>query len=116
MSIQGIELAKACAVAAEEIQAEDIKVLDLRGLSTLTDFMIVCSGKSQPHLKAVIRDIAATMLEKYEVSAHSSEGKSDTRWVVLDFIDVMVHVMDEEMRELYGLEDLWGDAPEVEWH
>jgi len=115
MSIKGVELAKACALAAEEIQAEEIKVLDMRELSSLTDFMIVCSGKSMPHLKAVISEIGKTVHEAHGVSPHMSDGKSGSSWVVLDYIDVMVHVMDVETRELYGLENLWGQAPEVEW-
>ena len=111
--ISGEQLAIACAKAADDIQAEDIRVFDLRGLSTLTDFMIVCSGKSSPHLKAVIRDISEIMLEKHGVKPTYTDGDSEARWVVLDFVDVMVHVMHEEMRELYALEDLWPKAKEL---
>lgn len=110
-----MELAKACAQVAEDVQAENIRVLDLRGLSSLTDFMIVCTGLSQPHLKAVLRDISGVLLETHGVKANEVEGSASSRWVVLDFIDVMVHVMDEEMRDLYNLESLWGDAKDVSW-
>lgn len=113
--IDGIELAKACALAADENKAEDIRILDVRGLSTITDFLVVCSGVSMPHLKAVLRDIENDMIEKHEVKALSTDGKADSRWVILDYVDVMVHVMLEDMRELYAIEDLWGDATEVEW-
>ncbi|MBK1790132.1 ribosome silencing factor [Persicirhabdus sediminis] len=115
MAIEGLELALACAREADAIQAEDVKVLDVSGISTLTDYMVVCSGNSMPHLRAVIRDIEKHILEEYNSKPAFVDGQGDARWVVLDFIDVMVHVMHEEMRELYGLEDLWGDAPEVEW-
>lgn len=113
--IQGEVLAIACAKAADEIQAEDIRVLDLRGLSTLTDFMIVCSGNSIPHLKAVMREVSATLLNEHGVKPTYTDGNSEARWVVLDFVDVMVHVMHEEMREIYCLEGLWGDAKDVKW-
>lgn len=115
MAIEGKELAIACARAAEEMQAEDIRVLDLTGISPLTDFMVVCSGTSLPHLKAVMRDVEKAMIAGYDVRPVSSEGDAHSRWVVLDYIDVMVHVMHEELRELYGLEDLWAEGKEVEW-
>ncbi|BCX49131.1 ribosomal silencing factor RsfS [Haloferula helveola] len=114
MATQGKELALACAKAAAEIQAENIRLFDLRGLSSLTDFMIVCSGTSMPHLRAILRDIRGHVEEWTGAKPVNTEGKADTRWVVLDYIDVMVHVMHEELREFYGLETLWGDAKEIE--
>ncbi len=115
MAIEGKKLAIACARAAEEIQAEDIRVLDLTGGSSLTDFMVVCSGNSLPHLKAVLREVERQIIEKYDVHTVNSEGNADSRWVVMDYIDVMVHIMHQEMRDLYGLEDLWAKGKEVEW-
>jgi len=113
--IEGIELAKACALAADENKAENILVRDLRGLSSITDFVVICSGTSMPHLKAIIRDIESDLLEKNEVKPLRSEGQVDSRWVILDYVDVMVHVMLEDMRDLYALEDLWADADSVNW-
>ena len=115
MAIEGKELAIACARAAEQIQAEDIRVIDLCGVSSLTDYMVVCSGTSLPHLKAVMRDVEKEMAEQYKVSAVNAEGNADSRWVVLDYIDVMVHIMHDDLRELYGLEDLWANGKEVQW-
>lgn len=115
MAIEGEELAKACVKAAEEVQAERIRVWDMRGVSNLTDFMIVCSGSSLPHLRAIIREVAGIVEKEHGVKSVYSEGKVDSRWVVLDYIDVMVHVMHDEMREFYGLEELWADAKELEW-
>jgi len=77
--------------------------------------MVVCSGSSMPHLRAVLRDVSGTVTEKYGVRPVNAEGKADTRWVVLDYIDVMVHVMHQELREFYGLEELWSDAKELDW-
>ncbi len=115
MEIKGEELALACAKAADDIKAENIRVWDMRGVSNLTDYMVVCSGTSMPQLRAILRDVADTVREEHGVKPAASEGKAETRWVVLDYIDVMVHVMDQELREFYGLEDLWKDAKEVEW-
>lgn len=113
--LEAKQLALACARAADEIQAENIRVWDMRGLSSITDFMVVCSGSSMPHLKAVMRDVNGNVHEWLGVRPVNSEGNADTRWVVLDYIDVMVHVMHQETREFYGLEELWKDAPEVLW-
>lgn len=115
MPAEGQELAIACAKAAEEILAEEIRVLDLRGISSLTDYMVICSGTSMPHLKAILRDVEMHVREWMQENPNYSEGKADSRWVVLDYVDVMVHIMHQEMRDLYALEELWGDAKEVEW-
>lgn len=113
--IQGKELALACAKAADDVKAENIRVWDLRGISNLTDFMIVCTGNSMPQMRAVIREVADTIGETYGNKPLHTEGKADTRWVVLDFVDVMVHVMDAELRQYYGLEEIWKDAKEIDW-
>jgi ribosome-associated protein len=115
MATEGKELALACAKAAAEIQAEDIRVFDLRGLSSLTDFMVVCSGGSMPHLRAILRDVRGHVDDWTGAKPANAEGRVDSRWVVLDYIDVMVHVMHQELRDYYGLEELWKDAKEVEW-
>jgi len=115
MAIKGEELALACANAADGTKAEDIRILDLRGLSSITDYMVVCTGTSMPQMRAIIRDVDKRVKEEHDTKALQTEGKADTRWVILDFVDVIVHVMDEEMRELYQLEELWKDAKEVAW-
>ena len=113
--LEGIELARKAAHYAEEIQAEDIAILDLRGLSQLTDFFVVCSANSQPHLKAVRREITRQLAEHHDTEPNSTEGKAESQWLVLDFIDVMVHIFRRDKRGVYALEDLWSDAPRVEF-
>lgn len=113
--MESLKLAEVCAQGADEIQAENIRVWDMRGVSNLTDYMIVCSGNSMPHLRAILRDITAHVEESTGARPVHVEGKADTRWVVLDFIDVMVHIMHQELRDYYGLEQLWGDAKEIRW-
>ncbi|MEI6177498.1 MAG: ribosome silencing factor [Verrucomicrobiota bacterium] len=115
MSIKGKKLAIACAMAADETKAEGIRIWDMRGVSNLTDFMVVCAGSSMPQLRAILRDVAGRVEEEHGVKPVHSEGKADSRWVVLDFIDVMVHVMHHELRDYYGLEELWKDAKEISW-
>ncbi|MBM3863083.1 MAG: ribosome silencing factor [Verrucomicrobia bacterium] len=115
MAIKGLELAVACAKAADELKAEDIRILDVRKVSSITDYLVVCTGTSMPQLRAILRDVSGKVGEAYGVRPVHSEGRADTRWVVLDYIDVMVHVMDPELRGFYGLEALWKDAPEISW-
>jgi len=112
---KGLELAMACAIAADETKAEDIRIWDLRGKSSLTDFVVICSGSSMPQLRALLRDISEKVEERHGVRPANAEGKADTRWVVLDYIDVMVHVMHQELRVYYGLEELWKNAVEIPW-
>ena len=114
-AIAGQSLALACAKAADDIQAENIRVWDMREVSSITDYMIVCSGSSMPHLRAMLREIARVVHDEHGVRPVNKEGNPEARWVVLDFIDVMVHIMHTEMREYYGLETLWADAVEIDW-
>lgn len=113
--LHGQELAVACAKAADDTKAENICIWDLRGLSSLTDFMVVCTGNSMPQMRAILRDVAGKIDAAHNIKPLHQEGKVDARWVVLDFVDVMVHVMDEELRTYYGLEELWKDAKPVDW-
>ncbi len=115
MPIKGEQLALACANAADDTKAENIRIWDLRGLSSLTDYMVVCTGTSMPQMRAIIRDVAKKVSAEHDTKPLQTEGKADTRWVILDFVDVIVHVMDEEMRDTYQLEELWKDAKPVEW-
>ncbi len=113
--IEGLKLAKACADAADYNKAENIRVFDLRGMSSITDFIVICSGTSAPHLKGILRDMDKSLLQEHQTKPLRTEGMTDARWVVLDYVDVMVHVMLDDMRELYNLESLWSDAKVVDW-
>ena len=109
--------------AALEKQADDVVILDLRTLSTVTDFFVICTGGSTPQLRAVKDHIEAT-LHQHGCEVHHAEGTvsvgpsagfqpRDPLWVLLDCGDLVVHVMDPHAREFYRLEDLWADAPRV---
>lgn len=108
-----LTIAKTCAKYADEIQAEDIAVLDLRGLSTLADYFVICTASSVPHLKAVSREIREKTEEAIGERPRASEGEASSLWLVLDYVDVVVHIFHQEKRDLYSLEDLWSDAPRV---
>lgn len=109
------ELAFACARAADDAKATDIAVYDLRGTSSITDFSIVCTATSVPHLRAVLRDIDKEVSEKHSVDPVYAERTPNALWSVLDYIDVMVHVMSEEVREFYGLEKFWKEENKISW-
>ena len=90
-------------------------VLDLREISTFTDYFVICSGTSEPHLKAIAGEVEARLKEDYGVRAAAIDGFPASQWIVLDYLQVIVHVFHREKREFYSLEDLWGDAPRVAW-
>ena len=102
-------LAKVLANAALSKKAYDITILDLRKLTTMTDYFVVCSVDSDTQARAVADEIKNESLEKGETSVRK-EGYSEGRWILLDYMDVVVHVFHKEMREFYNLEKLWGDA------
>ncbi len=107
------KLALLCRDLAENKKAEDVVVLDLRKLSTVTDFFVIASGTSEPHLRAILDEVTKVLREEHELRPRVVEGGAQTSWVVLDYFDVMVHVMRPEARARYDLESLWGDAPKV---
>ena len=109
-----LTIAKTCAKFANEIQAEEIVVLDLNGISSIADYFVICSGTSMPHLKAIARDIRQNTEEAIKVAPRSNEGLVESQWMVIDYVDVIVHIFHEEKRDVYRLEDLWSDAPRLE--
>jgi ribosome-associated protein len=114
MESQNVSIEKAllCARAAIDKKAENVRVLDLTGISGFTDFFIICSGTSDRQVRAIIDSIEGEMKKAgHEVIA--SEGFSEGRWVLLDFGDVVVHAFVDALREYYDLETLWADAPRV---
>lgn len=108
-----LETAKACARFADDLKAEDILIMDLRGLSTIADYFVLCTGSSTPHLKALRRDISEKAAEELGEKPRSVDGDAESQWLVIDFTDVIVHVFHRDKRELYALENLWKDAPRV---
>jgi len=99
--------------AADAVKATDLIALDLRGLTIIADFFVICTGKSSIQ----IRGIADRMEEKMRDSGYRKlrmEGYQEATWILIDFGDVVAHVMAEEQRAFYGLEEFWSEAPHVE--
>ncbi len=105
------ELASAVAHFAEDRKALDIVQLDLRGIIGYTDYFVICSGRSERQTKAIHDAIHEGMKSKYGRLPERVEGVSGARWILLDYLDVIVHVFTPETREYYRLEQLWGEAP-----
>jgi ribosome-associated protein len=105
--------AVAAARAALEKKAEEVAVLDLRGVSGYADFLVICSGQSDRQLEAIAESVEGE-LRALGSRAIGSEGQRGGRWVLLDFGDVVVHVFHRDERAHYDLEGLWADAPRVE--
>jgi ribosome-associated protein len=104
--------ARQAARAALDKRAADLVILDVRGVSGVTDYFVVCSGRSSPHLQA-ISDAIRDTLKTEGVRPLHIEGVADSGWILLDYGDVLMHVFLEETRAYYALERLWGDAPTV---
>jgi ribosome-associated protein len=104
------KLALLCRDYADNKKAENIAVLDVRKLSSVTDFFVIVTGTSQPHLRAIVEEISSRLRDEHDLRPVRSEGSTGGNWVVLDFFDVIIHVMHTEARQRYDLEGLWGDA------
>ena len=113
MPIKSEELARVAAGIAAGKKAEDIVALDLRGISSFTDFFVICSGTSEPHLKAILNDLEERLKKEHGVRPVAIDGFPMSQWVVADYTDVVVHIFHTEKRAYYSLEDLWSDAPRL---
>ncbi|GIW95699.1 MAG: hypothetical protein KatS3mg110_3748 [Pirellulaceae bacterium] len=110
-------LAAAVAVArtAAEHRGQDIVLLDMRSCSQLFDYFVIATGTSRRQLHAMSEEIDRVMQAEFHDERLGLEGYEASRWIVLDYGDVVVHLFDEETRQYYNLEDLWAEAPRVDW-
>lgn len=102
------EVSRAAELALE-LKAHDVVVLDLRGISTATDFFVIATGNSDVQVKAIAEHVV-TELKKDSVRPEHVEGIRGGRWVLIDYVDFVVHVFHPQARDFYQLETLWGDA------
>lgn len=91
-------------------KAIDVKIIDLKGLTSVADYFVVCTAESEAQVKA-LADAVDIGLSQNGWNAWHVEGKSNLKWVLLDYVDIVVHVFYKDAREYYGLDNLWGDAP-----
>ena len=108
------EAAVAAARAAAAKQAEHITILDVHGLIVITDYFVICSGATERQVRTIVEEIERALRDLGRKPVRR-EGESERRWVLLDYVDLVVHVFTEQEREYYELERLWGDAPRSAW-
>jgi len=109
-----LDRAALAARVAVENKGRDVVVLDMRGITPLYDFFVLATGISRRQIHTITEEVDATLSEHGDRRL-SVEGYESSKWVVQDYGDVVVHVFDAPTREYYGLEDLWADAPRVDW-
>ncbi len=113
MALNPQALLKIAMRVAEEKKAYDITVLDIRKISILADYFLICTGRSPIHVKGVAREIIEEIGKRAGGFQPRIEGFREGRWVLLDYGDLVIHIFVEEERQFYNLERLWGDAGEV---
>jgi len=113
MSLSVREIAELAARTASDKKAKDIMALDIRGLSVIADYFVICTGNSETQVQAVAHEIKEKMHEA-NVDVKGTEGVDQARWILIDLGDVIVHVFHKEDRDFYKLERLWKDAPTIE--
>ncbi|MES2696118.1 MAG: ribosome silencing factor [Verrucomicrobiota bacterium] len=110
--IAALELVKACCRALDDKKAGDLSVLDVSEQSSITDYLVIATGTSEPHLRA-LRIEVEKVFDDAKAHLVGKETMQESGWMIIDAFDVMVHIFVAEARERYGLERLWRDATEV---
>jgi ribosome-associated protein len=109
--LEPAQLADLVAGYASDVKAQDIVELDLRGVLGYTDYFVIATGGSDRQVKAVHDRIHENMKREHGLLPRRVEGLSESRWILMDYLDVIVHIFTAEAREFYRLEQLWGEAP-----
>ena len=107
-------LARLCADGALDKKAEDVVILDMREISSFTDFFVIVSGTSDPQLKAIASSIRGKVRDAIGLRPLAEDGIPGSQWVIIDYGSVIVHIFNTEKRTVYGLETLWSDARRIE--
>lgn len=115
MNGPGSDLVEAAAAAASSKKAERIVILDVSKQLVITDHFLICSGSSDRQVKSIAEEIQKVLAADMNVKPFRREGEREGRWVLLDYVDFVVHVFHKEDREYYDLERLWSDAPRIEY-
>lgn len=107
-------LADVIADALSDKKGKEIVILDVKGLTTLTDYFVVCHGTSETQIKALADSVEEKTGKVLHEKAWKREGFDARRWIILDYVTVVVHIFSEEKREFYGIERMWNDAKRIE--
>ncbi len=113
MTSKGTELVLEAARAASAKKAERIVILDVSSLLVITDHFLICNGNSERQVRTIADEVERRLTEAHGVKPARREGQRESHWVVLDYIDFVVHVFLTEDRDYYDLERLWSDAPRI---
>jgi len=113
--LSSLRFAKLVANLAKDKKAENIVVLDVRKISSFCDFFVIMTGSVDVHIKALLDYITTTVKKNYSILPHHIEGEEFCRWVVVDYIDVIVHIMNPQLREFYALERIWARGKKVSY-
>ncbi|MGN6665022.1 MAG: ribosome silencing factor [Solirubrobacterales bacterium] len=111
---QSEQLARHLAAVADSKKAEDVVVLDMRGLVAYTDFLAICTARSERQAKAIVDEVRLRVKREAGLLPGGVDGGGDAGWTILDYLDCVLHVFTPEARRRYGLEDLWHEAPRLE--
>jgi ribosome-associated protein len=115
MSLSPQALADEVAALAGDKKGAGIVTLDLRGVAGYTDFFVICSGNTDRQTKAIHDGIHQGLKQAHRLLPRRVEGLAEARWILMDYLDVVVHVFTPQTRDFYRLEHLWGDVPRVEY-
>jgi ribosome-associated protein len=109
-----LEQARRVAALAQEKLAQDVVILDMRPVCTYTDYFVVCTGQNPRQTKGIYDEVRERLKRDERIVPRSVEGEAEARWIVADYLDLVLHVFTPDARAYYRLEELWGDVPAVE--
>lgn len=113
MAATSREMAKIAYDALAEKKANDIKIIDISGVSVLADYFIIASGSNRNQVQAMVDSVQEDLYKKAGLEAKQIEGYQTANWILLDYADIIVHVFDEENRLFYNLERIWRDGKDI---
>ncbi len=109
-----LEQARRIAALAQEKLAKNVVILDMRPLATYTDFFVLCTGGNPRQTKAILDEVVGTLKRESRLLARAVEGQAESSWIIVDYLDVVLHIFTPDARAYYRLEELWGEVPSVE--
>jgi len=114
LEVHTLDIVKAAASAALSRRAQNAVILDLREVPSFTDFFVICSGVSDTQMEGISDAVLEELEDQWQERPWHREGDKNADWILLDYVNFVVHIFLEEKREYYNLERLWADAPQIE--